>query len=73
MSHLLLTELRNFMRLPKAKLTRGTRKGPSGMPTFKGKQKNSQIEKELFREVRGEPWESIIREPKEKECFKNII
>ena len=43
-----------------------------GMPTFTGK-KNWQIEKELFREIRGDPWESIIREPKEKECFKNIM
>lgn len=43
------------------------------MTTFKGEQKNSQTKKELFRKVRGEPWESIIKEAKEKERFKNII
>lgn len=43
------------------------------MPTFKGELKrNSQAEKELFREVREELWESIIKEAKEKECFKTF-
>ena len=59
LSHLLLTELRNFMRLPKAKLTRGTRKGPSGMPTFKGLLKDNESAKENFskaaREAAGDP------------------
>ena len=47
-SRLLLTELRNFIRLPKAKVTRGTRKGPSGMPTFKGLLEDNESAKENF-------------------------
>ena len=57
-SHLLLTELRKFMRLPKAKVTRGTRKDPSEMPTFKGLLKDSlqrRIFKKAAREAAGDP------------------
>lgn len=39
---------------------------PGEIPVFKARH-ISQIEKELFREVRGELWESIIKEAKEKD------
>lgn len=40
------------------------------MPTFKGKQKNSQIEKELFREVRENCGRVLSENPRKKSTSK---